>query len=90
MSDNPRPFLAQARRLCPETDEHHDRVWFCMTCRMFEQRLTPITVLLADLLFDASLIIRNPFAEQITEPTSPYTLSTLTVCTDHRGRRHYR
>jgi len=37
---NPRPFAAQARALCPETN--HDDVWFCTTCWMLEQRLTPI------------------------------------------------
>lgn len=64
MTDNPRPFAEQARRLCPESDEHHDKVWFCGHCRMLEQRLTPLHMIPAfkALLADANLTIRNPFA----------------------------
>jgi len=39
---NPRPFAAQARALCPETN--HDDLWFSTTCLMMAQRLTPITM----------------------------------------------
>lgn len=44
---NDRPYAAQARQMCPETDEHHDRVWFCLTCRGLETRLTPVSEFLA-------------------------------------------
>lgn len=57
-----RPFAAQARQMCPESDDHHDRVWFCLTCRALESRLTPITEALKDVLADADLTIANPFA----------------------------
>lgn len=43
------------RDLCPESDEHHDSVWFCLTCRMIEQRLRPIAEILKDDLADADL-----------------------------------
>lgn len=39
---NPRPFAEQARRLCLESKEHHDRTWSCATCHLIEHRLTPI------------------------------------------------
>lgn len=52
-----RPFAAQARELCPESDEHHAAVWFCQTCRLLEMRLTPITDVLGDLLKDAELTV---------------------------------
>lgn len=55
-----RPFAAQARRLCPESAEHHDRVWFCQHCRLLEMRLTPITDVIGDLLDDAGLTITIP------------------------------
>jgi hypothetical protein len=48
--------------MCPESDEHHDGVWFCQTCRALESRLTPITEVLKDVLADADLTIANPFA----------------------------
>ncbi|WP_301119609.1 hypothetical protein [Mycolicibacterium fortuitum] len=54
---NPRPFAARARELCSESDEHHDQVWFCTTCRLLEQRLTPISDVLADALKDAALSV---------------------------------
>lgn len=59
MTDNPRPFAKQARRLCLESDEHHDRVVFCNSCRMLEQRLTPMHMLpgMAELLADATLTL---------------------------------
>jgi hypothetical protein len=57
MTDGERPFAKRARELCPESDEHHDQVWFCMTCRMLELRLTPVTTLLADVLEDADLTL---------------------------------
>lgn len=65
MSDNPRPFAAQARTLCPESDEHHARVWFCTTCRMIETRLTPLHMLpgMAELLADANLTMPTGRAE---------------------------
>lgn len=47
---NDRPYAAQARQMCPESDEHHDRVWFCLTCRGLETRLTPVSEFLAELL----------------------------------------
>lgn len=47
----------RARQLCSESDEHHDRVWFCMTCKMLEQRLMPIDAVLASALGDADLTI---------------------------------
>lgn len=40
----PCPISHQARQLCSESDEHHDRVWFCMTCKTLEQRLMPVPV----------------------------------------------
>jgi hypothetical protein len=49
---------AQARSLCPESDEHHDRVWFCMTCKMLERRLTPISEVLRDVLWDSDLSVQ--------------------------------
>ena len=57
MKKNPRPFAARARELCSESDEHHDQVWFCTTCHLLEQRLTPITDALAGVLEDANLTI---------------------------------
>lgn len=56
---NPRPFAAQARQLCPESDEHHAKVWFCRTCRMLESRLTPLHDIpgMAEVLTDANLSI---------------------------------
>ncbi len=52
-----RPFAARARELCPESDEHHLRVWSCMTCQMLERRMMPISDVLADALDDADLSI---------------------------------
>ena len=60
---NPRPFAAQARALCPETN--HDDLWFCTTCLMLEQRLTPITMvpgmawLLAELAPDDRIFVEG-------------------------------
>jgi hypothetical protein len=51
-------FAAQARSLCPESDEHHDRVWFCLTCRMLEQRIQPVSEVLRDVLADADLTLQ--------------------------------
>lgn len=48
-------FSAQSRELCPESDEHHANVWFCLTCRLIEQRLQPITKALKGVLDDADL-----------------------------------
>lgn len=66
MTDNPRPFAVRARELCPESDEHHDRVWFCEHCWRLEMRLTPLSMMPAmrELLKDAdvSITIRNPLA----------------------------
>ncbi len=55
-----RPFAKRARELCPESDEHHDEVWFCTTCRLLEQRLTPIHMMPAfqALLEEADLTIQ--------------------------------
>lgn len=47
----------RARQLCSESDEHHDRVWFCMTCKAIESRLMPVADVLAPLLKDAGLSI---------------------------------
>ena len=47
----------QARQLCSESDEHHDKVWFCMTCKMLEQRLMPISGALKALLEEADLTV---------------------------------
>lgn len=47
----------RARQLCPESDEHHERVWACMTCKALEHRLMPIGEVLAPLLEDAGLLI---------------------------------
>ncbi|RIT58862.1 hypothetical protein D2E90_20780 [Mycobacteroides abscessus] len=47
----------RARQLRSESDEHHARVWFCMTCKMLEHRLMPVTDVLAALLNDAGLSI---------------------------------
>lgn len=57
---HPRPFAERARELCSESDEHHDRVWFCQTCRMLEQRLTPIADALREVLDDADLTVSYP------------------------------
>jgi hypothetical protein len=59
MTESPRPFAAQARQLCRESDEHHEKVWFCETCRMLEQRLTPIHMLpgIAEIMDDADITI---------------------------------
>lgn len=59
MTDNS-AFAAQARNLCPESDEHHDRVWFCMTCYALRKRLEPISDVLRDVLHDAQLTLRLP------------------------------
>lgn len=45
------------RDLCPESDEHHDSVWFCLTCRMIEQRLRPVSEVLKDVLMGADLTV---------------------------------
>lgn len=50
-----RPFAAQARQLCPESEEHHAKVWCCETCSLLEMRLTPVTHLIGDLLEDVDL-----------------------------------
>ena len=50
-------WSARARELCPESDEHHERVWFCMTCRTLAFRLQPISEVLADVLADADISI---------------------------------
>lgn len=55
----------QARQLCPESDEHHDTVWFCMTCKGLESRLTPISEVLHDVLDDAALTIRHHWKDQV-------------------------
>lgn len=68
-----RPYAADARRLCPESDEHHDHVWFCQTCRLIEMRLTPITDLVGDLLADTDLRITNPFNTTGTTTSMPET-----------------
>jgi hypothetical protein len=50
--------LAQhARLLCPESDDHHIRVPTCAICKAIEQRLTPVTEVLADVLIDANLTV---------------------------------
>lgn len=53
----PASISHQARERCPESDEHHDRVWFCMTCKAIEQRLMPIDEVLAPDLSAADLTI---------------------------------
>lgn len=50
-------FARQARELCPESDEYHDQVQPCPHCKLLEQRLTPITEALADVLKDADLTV---------------------------------
>lgn len=50
-------WLAKARELCPESDDHHVRVWFCMTCRGIAQRLQPVSEVVADVLADADLTL---------------------------------
>jgi transcriptional regulator with XRE-family HTH domain len=67
---NPRPYAAAARALCPESDPHHDRVWFCTTCRMLEQRLTPISDLLRGVLADADLTVTWRRDELLAATTS--------------------
>lgn len=58
--DNPRPFAEQARALCTELQEHHDTVWFCLSCRLLEQRLTPLSMQpeMVALLKEADLTMR--------------------------------
>lgn len=51
-------FAAQARSRCPESPEQHDRVWFCLTCRLLELRLTPVSEVLRDVLADADLTLQ--------------------------------
>lgn len=53
----PSAISHQARQCCPESDEHHGRVWFCMTCKALEQRLMPIEAILGDLVTDLSVTI---------------------------------
>lgn len=48
----------QARELCSESDEHHDRVWLCMTCKALEFRLMPIGELLKGIT-DLSVTVRR-------------------------------
>lgn len=47
----------RTRQLCSESDEHHERVWFCMTCMALEQRLAPVSETLAELLQSADLSV---------------------------------
>lgn len=47
----------RTRQLCSESDEHHERVWFCMTCKALEQRLAPVSETLAELLQSADLSV---------------------------------
>ncbi len=56
---NPRPYAKAARDLCPESDEHHAKTWFCTTCRMLESRLTPLHEIpgMAEALADADVSI---------------------------------
>ncbi|MCV7255669.1 hypothetical protein H7J86_26240 [Mycobacterium hackensackense] len=81
-----RPFAAQARRLCPESDEHHARVWFCETCRLLEMRLTPITTIMRDLLDDDALRITNPFntTEQPTPMPEPDIIDRIDALVDEQ------
>lgn len=58
----------RARELCSESDEHHARVWFCMTCKMLEQRLMPLSEVLASVLEDAGLAITVPRTEIPSTP----------------------
>lgn len=51
-------FAARARELCPESDEHHDRVIFCTTCHLIARRLQPVHETLRDVLDDAGLTIQ--------------------------------
>lgn len=60
-------FAAQTRELCPESDEHHEKVWFCLTCKALESRLTPISEALADLLADESLTVTLPASSRTAE-----------------------
>ncbi len=53
----PSAISHQAREHCSESDEHHARVWFCMTCKALEQRLMPVDAVLASVLADADLTI---------------------------------
>ncbi|WP_234821250.1 hypothetical protein [Mycobacteroides abscessus] len=57
----------RARQLCAESEEHHDRVWFCMTCKMLEQRLMPIGEVLADLLADVEVTVESWPAKNVPE-----------------------
>lgn len=47
---------------------HHDRVWFCTTCKMLEQRLMPVSEVLASVLEDAGLAITVLRAEIPSTP----------------------
>lgn len=59
-------FAAQARDLCPESAEHHDNVWFCMTCKAIERRLGPIGETLQQVLLDADLCVTIDYSDLIT------------------------
>lgn len=64
----PAAISHRARQLCSESDEHHERVWFCMTCKMLEQRLMPISDVLASVLEDAGPAITVSRAEISSTP----------------------
>lgn len=42
MSGDLSQWMPRARELCWESDEHHARVWFCMSCHALAQRLRPM------------------------------------------------
>ncbi|SHX32226.1 Uncharacterised protein [Mycobacteroides abscessus subsp. bolletii] len=48
----------QARELCSESDEHHDRVWFCMTCKALELRLASVSEFVKGIT-DLSVTVRR-------------------------------
>lgn len=74
---DPRGYAAQARELCPESDEYHERVWFCGTCRLLEQRLTPVSDVLADALRDAGLTLTYDWAAYRVAAVEPGAGDTL-------------
>ncbi|OHT87131.1 hypothetical protein BKG68_12600 [Mycobacteroides saopaulense] len=56
MRTTPEAIAARARELCSESEEHHAKTWFCMTCKLLEQRLTPTYDVLAPLLNDVGAV----------------------------------
>lgn len=83
-ADNEQSYIAaQARSLCSESDEHHERVWFCMTCMALRERLKPINEAITKALLESDISVdikvKHIYENYFQKNSSKYTIDSLPV-----------